>query len=135
MTSTTQVNDASSTTEGEMLLGGLIFLDVKSSHGFLRSTTTELSRLEKLEGQPFPLAPGKRFGFTSTYSSSGTYAGKLTNKVTCAATDVNVKAVGNFKIPDGVQQVICYTENGILDEIARYYLHAGSGCLVNVGAQ
>jgi hypothetical protein len=134
-TSKTQVNDASSAAEGEMLLGGLVWLGVKSSHGFLRSTTTELSRLEKLEGQPFPLTPGRRFGFTSTYTSSGTYAGKLTNKMTCAVTDVKVKAVGNLKIPDGAQQVICYTENGILDEIARYYLHEGSGCLVNVGAQ
>jgi hypothetical protein len=136
-TSTTQVSDASTTTEGEMLLGGLIWLDAKASHGFLRSTTTELSRLEKLEGQPFPLTPGKRFGFTSTYSSSGTYAGngKFTTKVTCAATDVAVKAAGNFKIPDGVQQVICYSENGILDEITRYYLHEGSACLVNVGQQ
>lgn len=134
-TSRTQLNDASTTTEGEMLLGGLIWLDAKASHGFLRSTTTELSRLEKLEGQPFPLTLGKRFGFTSTYSSSGTYAGngKLTTTVTCAATDVTVKAVGNFKIPDGVQQVICYSE--ILGKITRYYLHEGSACLVEVGKQ
>lgn len=134
-TSKTQLNDASTTTEGEMLLGGLVWLGAHASHGFLRSTTTELTRLEKLEGQPFPLIPGKRFGFTATYSSSGTYAGdgKFTTRTTCAATDVEVKVVGSFTIPDGVQQVICYAESRIHDEIIRYYLHEQSGCLVNVG--
>ena len=134
-TTTSQYNNASTTSEGETLLGGLITRYSHASHGFLRSTTTELSRLEKLEGQPFPLTPGKRFGLTATYASSGTYAGSgsFTVKMTCAVTDLRMKSVAGMQIPDDAPQVICLNRNKVANEITRYYFHEGSGCLVNVG--
>jgi len=129
----TQLNDASTTTEGSTLLGSLIWLNANASHGFLRSTRAEITRLEKVQGQPFPLAAGKRFGVTYTQTSSGTYSGTASSKVTCALTDVKVKSVGQFQIPENAQQVICLTEGATMQPISRWYLHEGSGCLVNTG--
>jgi hypothetical protein len=130
----TQLRDASSQSEALTLLGGIALLQVDSSHGFLKSTHTEMVRLEQLQGQPFPLAAGKRFGYTAKYSSTGTYAGQSTQKMACAVTDVRVRSIGNLRLPEAAPQVICLLDLGPHQEISRYYLDEGSGCLLNVGA-
>ena len=94
-----------------------------------------MTRRYGLRGEPFPLKPEQRFGFTADYVLSGPYAGsgKETMNLDGAVTDKPQKIVGAFKVPDGVQQVVCYGSYGQHKEITRYYLHEKSGCLVNVG--
>lgn len=131
----TRYSSATSNTEGEMLLGGVAWLHAKIPHNLFSSTTRRMVRLYGLRGEPFPLKPEQRFGFSADYVMTGPYAGsgKETMHVDCAVTDRPQKIVGAFKVPDGVQQVVCYANHGQHREIARYYLHERSGCLVNVG--
>jgi hypothetical protein len=136
MTLKTRYRDASSTAEGEALLGGIAWLQIKSSSGFLRSTTTEIQKIEDLQGQPFPLRPDSRFGFKMTYRSSGEFGGDgkpWSVQLTCAVTNVRVAAVGSLRIPDAAPQVICYSESNATQEINRYFFDQQSGCLLDTG--
>ena len=131
----TRYGSATSNTEGEMLLGGVAWLNAKVPHNLFSTSTRRMARLYGLRGEPFPLKPEQRFGFTADYVLSGPYAGsgKETMNLDGAVTDKPQKIVGAFKVPDGVQQVVCYGSYGQHKEITRYYLHEKSGCLVNVG--
>ncbi len=136
-TYTNKFDDNEYTGEGNGLLGGLIWLDAKTSHGWFSSTSSEIATLEKVHGQPFPLTLGKRFGVKYAATEKGTYAsaGLWSSKITCAVTDVKVKAVGQMQIPEAAQQIICLTEGVTLQPVSRWYWHEGSGCLVNAGTQ
>lgn len=131
----TRYSTATSNAEGEMVLGGIAWLAVKTPHNLFSSTTRRMVRLYKLRGEPFPLKPEQRFGFDADYVLTGPYAGsgRETSSLDCAVTDRPQKTVGAFKVPDGVQQLVCYVRQGQHRELTRYYLHETSGCLVNVG--
>ena len=128
-------NAVSPRSEGDMLLGGLAWLDVKTPHNVFSSSTRRMTRLYDLRGEPFPLKPEQRFGFTADYVLTGPNAGsgKETMRFDCAVTDKPQKTVGAFKVPENVQQLVCHVKQGAESFITRYYLHESSGCLVNVG--
>lgn len=117
-------------TTGEVFsaLGGLIELDGKVDQGLFNSSRRELTRIEKLQGQPFPLTAGKRFGITYVANWGGT---ATANSLTCAI-DGEVAKTSGQQIAGTGQTLICLSQFDSLQWLSRWWWHEPSGCFMTV---
>lgn len=120
--------------EGIGLLGGLFFLEASSKTGFLQSTRGKIAAIESVNGTPFPLTLGKRFGLKFLHESSGTYGGVPTwMTMTCAVTDVRIQAAS--RVWQAAPQLICLTQFSVFQSVTRYAFEEVSGCFVTMRSQ
>ena len=131
--------------EGTSLLGGLVSLEnISKSTNLLDlgHTSSRIVFLESLNGQPFPLKPGKRFGLRFStlrqISASGIADAQAHWQVTCGVSDQKVR--GGSVIPDGAPQVVCLStvegEPGVrVQPVRRLYWDEHSGCLADTGLE
>ncbi|MGE5525375.1 MAG: hypothetical protein ACM3SS_16805 [Rhodospirillaceae bacterium] len=110
-------------------LGGLAQLQTKLSRGLFDNSESEWTRIERVVGQPFPLAADKRFGLTYRVKASG---GDRSYRLACAVQGPAVMLLGQAQIKTPVTPVVCLkvSDDGYLDRIDRYFWHEGSGCFV-----
>lgn len=82
--SATEFSDSTAKGTGAALLGGLVTYQYKTT-GHSRDVHQELNQLSSINGQPFPLTPGKRFGLTHTYTATAPIGdATYTEKISCA---------------------------------------------------
>ena len=123
----------SSTGEGTAMLGALIWLASKSSSGLFKTTRYEITSIDRLSGQPFPLTPGRRFGIAYTSRYSGTYEGVSSTALTCAAMGDAAGIPGR----DASQgpRVICLEHVSGISIVHKMYWHEPSGCFVRTSGK
>ncbi|MCJ0762904.1 caspase family protein [Variovorax terrae] len=137
------VDGGQSTTEGSTLLGGLVNFDVASSaRGYSGKAASQVTRIDSVQGQPFPLTPGKVFSlaYTTTRTDGvgrlfGSDVSQATWLMTCGVTTARVKNPAQAPVPEGATQLACLTvargAKGLWQPIRRLYWHEASGCLVD----
>lgn len=108
---------------GQAFLGGLMPLKEKIGFGFAKSYATEVVEVRALQGQPFPLVPGRRFGME--FSRLNGYAGDetTTQSLSCVAEPAGA---------EGVPLLCLYRNSQVASRyfLARYLWNEANGCFV-----
>jgi len=124
----TQVQDITANAEMQTILGGLVPVKGKDSQGMFKNTRFEISKIASVHGQPFPLAPGKRFGIAFAMSRSGNIIGDgvSTDRLSCTV-DKEVSALSlqtsGAKVP-----VVCLHKQDHIHMLKRVVWHEAAGC-------
>jgi len=119
----TLTDTTTTTTTNNELLGGLAAESSRYSYGFFSKQPdilVDTTSLVSVHGQPFPLQPGKRFGFAYGSTADGNSGSESIIEVECGATSVNSLFC--------VQMI--KTGINIYANTTHYRYDSSSGCLV-----
>lgn len=109
-------------------LGGLLSLkrtEQPSDPSAQPAQRNTLRKIEAVAGQPYPLAPGKRF---SLHVQMQENQNLVSYHITCGATDPTQLSRGvGARLGNGVTPLICYIRSPYAGRIQRYYWAQASG--------
>jgi len=125
-------------------LGGLMRVSTKWSSGgpFSPDAKLELSRITWLQGQPFPLTAGRRFGF-STVTDRAKSTEYTVRQLACGVSGAPRRLAAQPAIAESVTSLVCWEQVTHKDRknaqtllemggIRRYYWHEPSSCFINL---
>ncbi|MCJ0762903.1 caspase family protein [Variovorax terrae] len=110
--------------QGTSLLGGLLPLEDKTSTGMLSSYVTELTQVDSVYGQPFPLTPGKRFGMN--FKRRNDFARRQYNY------PASMSCTAEAPVAEGMPLLCLYRHDEARSRyfLARYVWSESTGCFV-----
>ena len=114
--------------EGQDVLGGIVGFKGSVSKNNVPHSRVELTQIASVYGQPFPLVAGKRFGLTTSETTTGTDPGVKTGTLSCA-----VSSRGSTQSAAQAVQISCLTQRTSEPDyygLQRYAWQEAAGCFV-----
>jgi hypothetical protein len=116
------------TFEGQDVLAGIVGFKGSVSKNNVPHSRAELTQIASVYGQPFPLVAGKRFGLTTSETTTGTDPGVKTGTLSCA-----VSSRGSTQSAPQAVQISCLAQRASQPDYYALQRHAwqeAAGCFV-----